>query len=582
MDMLNRSIEHICLSPSATIHEVVQVLARHNPTETKLPAGVALIVESSGVLTGIVTDGDLRRAIASGIRLEQPVGDIMNRGMFCVEGPVTHSDMLHAAVERLREEGWHEHRLEKIVVVDRERRPIDVVSFFSLWQSSDIRFKRVGIMGLGFVGLTLGVTLADVGFNVFGMDRSASIADALTAKRAPFFEDGLPLLLDDHLGRRFQLVEDFTGGRSCDVYVIAVGTPLDQQHTPDTSQIRGAAEHIGGVLKRGDTVILRSTVPIGTTREVVIPILEQRSRLTAGEDFFVAFAPERTVEGRALAELRSLPQVIGGINRVSANAAASIFNLMTGTVLMTDTPEEAEMVKLVNNAYRDVSFAFANEVALICKRWGMDTTRVIGAANTGYPRSQIARPSPGVGGYCLEKDPFIYISSARARGYDPMLVRQARVVHAEMVTAVADEISTWVLHRQRGGEQSAEGSHHAKVYILGFAFKGDPSTSDMRGSTTVTLVELLQRMGITDVWGYDALVAHDALRALGIQVAERVEDGFPDADVVVVMNNYLAFRHLPMRTLMSFARRGAMLYDTWALYSREEIMKVDGIEYRRL
>ena len=171
--------------------------------------------------------------------------------------------------------------------------------------------------------------------------------------------------------------------------------------------------------------------------------------MKAGKDFYVAFAPERTVEGKALEELRRLPQVIGGTDRVSAEVAAHLFNSITSHSVIVDSLEEAEMVKLINNTYRDVTFAFANELSLVCKRWGIDTAKVIDAANRDYERSRVPMPSPGVGGYCLKKDPYIFIASARKKGYTPLLVSHARRVSDRMVSFIGETIFEFLLRNKK-------------------------------------------------------------------------------------------------------------------------------------
>ena len=521
-----------------------------------------------------MTDGDLRRAIAKNISTKTKLERIMNRKVFFVEKSASPSEILTRAAAKIRAEGWHKNRLNKIVVVDQDRRVLNVVSLFDLWQASDIRFKRIGVVGLGYVGLTLSLTLADLGFEVLGSDIDPAIRRIISKAQAPFYEAGLDRLLKDHINQRFKIVLNFAGKNQCDVYFIAVGTPLNTKQRPQLEHLEAAASALGNVIKQGDVVILRSTVPLGTTREVVVPILEKRSGLVAGEDFSVAFAPERTVEGKALEELRNLPQVIGGLNRASANQASSIFNLMTDTVFIVDTPEEAEMVKLINNTYRDVTFAFANEVALVCQKWGMDTNKVVNAANLGYPRSQIPKPSPGVGGYCLEKDPFIFIESGRSRGYEPRLAREARIINQQILKAVAED--TILFFRKTRNKNPV-------ICILGFAFKGDPPTSDMRGSPTLKLVQILRKRGLKRILGYDPQVDSKDLRVLKVEPVLDLKKVLPRADAIIVMTNHPYFKGLDMRSLLAAPRTTPLFfYDTWALYSGDELKKVKGVVYKRL
>ena len=157
---------------------------------------------------------------------------------------------------------------------------------------------------------------------------------------------------------------------------------------------------VGNFLKEGDLVILRSTVPVSTCRNIVLPILEEKSKLTCGEDFHLTFAPERTIEGKALEELKSLPQIIGGYSKECVNIASNFFRYLSPHIVAVESLEEAEMIKLVNNTFRDLSFAFANELVYICDKFNLDTTKIIKDASEGYPRNKL--PLPGfVGGYCL-------------------------------------------------------------------------------------------------------------------------------------------------------------------------------------
>lgn len=569
---MNKEFSKISLKSSATIGEALRLMVDNRPGKTRLHGGIVFVTDDRKRLLGIATDGDLRRALADGRTTESFLGKIMNKKVFCIEGPRSSSEILSIAAQKIRTEGWHKSHLDKIIIVNKEHQVIDLVSFFDLWQASDVRFKQIGVIGLGFVGLTLGLTLADIGFTVRGFDTNTRIADIIKKKKSPFFEEGIEVLLKDHVGKRFSVVSDFRDKNSCDVYFIAVGTPLDKKNTPSLAYIRKAAETLGSILKQGDTVILRSTVPLGTTRDVVTPILEKKSGLRAGEEFFVAFAPERTIEGKALSELRTLPQVIGGLNRASANIVANIFSLMTDTSFIVDSLEEAEIVKLINNTYRDVTFAFANETARICRRWRIDTNKVINAANMGYARSAVPKPSPGVGGYCLEKDPLIFIDSARKKGYTPKLFEHARLVNTEIVHEIARDV----------GEFLSMKGKKEKVFILGFAFKGNPPTSDIRGSTTKILVKELQKSGYTNLHGYDPLVAREEIKALGVRPVDALQEGFRKARVVIVMHNHPDFMNLNMRNLLSIVKKESILFDLWALYNKEEISKIPGIHYRRL
>lgn len=568
--LTKKDIRSICVDPQASLKEALLTMAKNRPSKSGIPGGVVFVVDKHLTLLGLATSGDLLRAVANGTLLDSPIKAIMNKDPFVLIGKPQAQEIIRQVVKKTREEGWHRDRLERVVIVDKQRHVKDLIDLYDIWQGNDIRLRRIGIVGLGYVGLTLGIMLADVGFEVYGYDTNPAVRSKVAAKKPHFLELGLPELLREHVGKHFFVINSFKG-RSCEAYIIAVGTPLDKNKKPDFTYLHSAAQTVGKVLKRGDVVILRSTVPMGTTRGVVIPVLEKTSGLVAGDDFYVTFAPERTVEGKALEELRTLPQVIGGINHANANIAADIFTLITPSVHIVDSLEEAEIIKLINNTYRDVSFAFANEVALICQKWGIDTNKVIEAANAGYPRSLVPKPSPGVGGYCLDKDPYIFIEGAKEKNYEPALFHHARQVNLRILDEVGRHI---VEHLSPRGKD-------AKIFVLGFAFKGKPATSDLRGSTTLVLVKRLQASGFKNIHGYDAVVPGKELKQYKV-IPSDIENGFNGADAVIIMNNHDEHSKIDIVRLLRKVNKGALFYDTWALHSAQEVAKAPNVSHRRL
>ena len=549
----------------------------NKPEVTLLPPGIILVVNKNQKLLGILTDGDIRRALAKEIKIEDLVERAMNKNPFFIETENLKSsaDILLLISDQIRKGQWRKNYFERIIVVDKKRRVKNLLSLPDLLRSGDVRFKHIGIFGLGYVGLTLGLTLADLGFEVKGFDSNPRVAKAIKKGRPHFFEMGLEPLFKDHSGKGFKVVDNFQGENACDVYFITVGTPLKKNKKPDLDHLGQCVRTLGGILKRGNAVIVRSTVPVGITRNFIIPLLEKHSSLKAGNDFLISFAPERTVEGRALEELRKLPQVIGGFNRASADLTASIFSFMTDSMFLVDSLEEAEIVKLVNNTYRDVIFAFANEVSLICQKWGINTHRVIEAANAGYERSNVPQPSPGVGGYCLEKDPFIFIESAKRKSYSPLLALNAREISNRILNSIADSIFDFL-------KKNKKTTKNSKIFILGLAFKGQPLTSDTRGSTSLLLARKLQKKGYQNIWGFDPMVAKEAAVQSKIKYAADIRKGFDRADVILIMNNNPDFEKIEMRRYLNFSRSPILFFDAWHLFHKEEIEKVSGVIYKTL
>lgn len=431
--------------------------------------------------------------------------------------------------------------------------------------------NRVCVVGLGFAGLTLGITFAEVGCLVDGVDHRQEVIVSLAQGRAHFFERGLDEALRRELGRRFFCHERVPDSGAA-TYIIAVGTPLNGRE-PHMEDLLAATREVGSRLKPGSLVVLRSTVPVRTTRMVVLPLLEQASGLRAGTDFHLAFAPERTVEGRALHELRALPQIIGGLTPACVSRCADLFRIFSPQIIAVESLEAAELIKAVNNSYRDSTFALANEIALLCQAWNIDAHELIRAANSGYPRSQIPQPSPGVGGYCLSKDPHLLIYAARQSGVEPRLTLAAREINEAMPAHVVGVVERFFTAHGK----ALTGS---KVYLLGLAFKGRPETSDVRFSPSLEVARLLRDKGCL-VHGYDPHITPEITAREGIQHA-LPEHGFTDADAVVLMNNNPQFETLPVREHLMRTARPALFFDTWRLHAPESLHDLPHVKYATL
>ena len=564
-----KNIDSLFISPDDSIRQAMLVI-ESGPHKAGL-SGLAIVVDEQRRLVGVVTDGDIRSAILHGLSLETNVASIMTRDPIAVTNFTTPMKMYERVVDML--EGstrMLDRGAGKILVVDDERRVVDVISFLNLWQQADIKTRKIAVMGLGFVGLTLAVVLADAGFPVLGIETQEAVVESLRRGVPHFYESGLANQLRFHIGRQLQVEAQLHPG-DCDVYIISVGTPVDEEHQPVLKAVEEAARDVGKALKPGDTVMLRSTVPVGTTRKSVLPILEQESGLRGGKDFSLVFAPERTVAGKAIKELRSLPQIVGALDPQGAEVAAAIFREITPTIVMVDSLEAAEMVKLVNNTFRDTIFSFANEIALVCEKYGLDAFKIIDAANEGYPRDPVPMPSPGVGGVCLKKDPYLLRSTAQAMGIDPWILGRSRQVNEYMPFHLFQKFLRFC-------EATGRQPQDTQAFVVGFAFKGWPETSDMRDSSTLELVRYLRQAGVR-MSGFDPVINAESIGALPGVHACSLSDGFQDADCVFVLNNHPSYEDWNLHELMKSMHRPALFVDGWHLFRIDDITRVEGVSY---
>ncbi len=364
----------------------------------------------------------------------------------------------------------------------------------------------VCVYGLGFVGLTLSVVLAESSLKVYGIDKDAKIIEDLKLGIPHFFEPELPQLLSLHIGDNLQ-VSASDEGVSAKVHVIAVGTPIDSNHKPILDSLIKASESVAKNLKAEDLVIVRSTVFVGATRTLIKPILD-----SAMVPYSLAFCPERTLEGKAIEELRLLPQVCSGLNALDLEKAKKFFTLYNSQVSSVSSLETAEFIKLIDNTYRDVTFGFANEIERIGLAHSLNPYEAIRVANSNYDRTNIPLPGP-VGGPCLSKDPFILGHNLDALGIDfsSTITYAARMSNESYVKSSVLTIKSLFASKKQPRNPTS-------ILILGAAFKGHPQTSDIRGSIPLITAKILLESGIvSEVFVLDETVKKEELESYGFR-----------------------------------------------------------------
>ena len=558
-------IKPILINKDVTVKKamtLIQAAPRHKIKD--VPTGMALVIDKKHKLLGVVTDGDIRRAILKGMSIDEPVEKIMRKDPVITKRGASPTEMSKDVINQIEKREIANKTVNKVIIINESNKVHDVISFFDILKNTEIQSLNICVIGLGYVGLTLALTLADIGFKVVGVDSNKKIIDSLNKGEPHFHEVGLESLLKHHINKKFTVETDIKRAKS-DVYIVAVNTPVENKKVIMT-YLEGATKSLGAVLKPHDLVILRSTVPVGTCKNVCIPILEKESGLRAGEEFHLAFAPERTVEGKALEELKTLPQIIGGFNKTSLDLTTKLFDQLTKVIVPVANLEAAEMAKLLNNTFRDLSFAYANEIAQVCDAFNINSFEVINAANNGYPRNKIPLPSPGVGGACLTKDPYILADSSRKAGFEPRLPILGRDINIRMIDYVVSRVNKFLKNDNKKGN----------VFVMGMAFKGYPETSDLRFSTSVEIVNELSKKHNVKV--YDSVVSSSALKKEGFNSIS-LEKGFKDADCVLVLNNHPSFRDIDVYKLLSTMNKPGLFFDGWNLFNESTINNVPCITY---
>ena len=354
------------------------------------------------------------------------------------------------------------------------------------------RTARVGIIGMGYVGLPLALLFSDQKFVVTGFDIDAHKVTTLN-QGGSYIHRILPAEIKAAQQSGFLATEDFSRLRDMDAVIICVPTPLDEYHEPDMSYITGTATSIAPHLRSGHLIVLESTTYPGTTEEVLVPILEKgnprglkvSTKQRAG-DFFVAFSPEREDPGNQTVARRDIPKVVGGLDQQASESAAALYNSIFNRVVPVSTPAAAEMTKLLENIYRCVNIALVNELKMLCLRMGVDIWEVIAAASTKPFGFQAFYPGPGLGGHCIPVDPFYLSWKAKEFDFHTRFIELAGEVNLHMPYHVVDS----VIEALNARKKALNGS---KVLVLGLAYKKD--IDDLRESPSLTIIELLQKQG---------------------------------------------------------------------------------------
>jgi len=350
-----------------------------------------------------------------------------------------------------------------------------------------IRTKRakIGVIGLGYVGLPLAVEFARQGFDVSGFDVDEFKTGEINAGRS-YIPDVSPAELSEVVkAGRLRGTTQMADLASMDVIDICVPTPLRKTKDPDLSYVVRAVEAVAATLRKGQLVILESTTYPGTTDEVVQPMLESRG-FKADVDFFLAFSPERVDPGNQKFNTRNIPKVVGGVGTASTEAAARLYGSTVDTVVQVSSTRVAEMVKLLENTFRAVNIGMVNELALMCHKMDIDVWEVIDAAKTKPFGFMPFYPGPGLGGHCIPIDPFYLSWKARQNGFECRFIELAGSVNSAMPDFVVERVSE-ALNTAR---KSINGS---RVHLIGVAYKKD--VNDMRESPALDVLELLSKRG---------------------------------------------------------------------------------------
>jgi len=378
---------------------------------------------------------------------------------------------------------------------------------------------QIGIIGLGYVGLPLAVAFAEAGHEVVGVDLDPAKVEALNAGHS-YVEDISEEALAP-LGERLRASGSYADLAGCEAVIVCVPTPLTDSRQPDLSYLADSGTALAEILSAGQLVVLESTTYPGTTRERLAPILE-RSGLSAGTGFHLAFSPERIDPGNTQYTVRTTPKLLGGITPACAERARALYELVCDEVIVLSSPEAAELAKLLENIFRSVNIALVNELSQLCDRLGIDVWEVIDAAATKPFGFMPFEPGPGMGGHCLPVDPFYLAFRARQLDFYPEFIELAGKVNQAQPAFCVERI-------ERVLNQGGKPVNGSRILILGAAYKG--GVGDVRESPALKIIGRLQDLG-GEVSYHDPFVSE--LPGHGLASVD-LDAGLDAADLVAIV-----------------------------------------------
>lgn len=406
--------------------------------------------------------------------------------------------------------------------------------------------KKVAVIGIGRVGLPMALVLADKGFFVYGIGRDAEKINRINTGEMPFFEEGAVALLQKYAKKNFVATVDYEKITECDYIVLTIGTPVDENMNPVYDQINLAVEKAKPHLKKGQTLILRSTVSPRTT-QYVKTLIEDDKRFVVGESFFLAFCPERIAEGKSIEEITSIPQIVGGIDRKSTKKASELFRAIGTEVLQTDDVS-AELSKLFTNMYRYINFAIANEFMVLADNYYRDIYEIVNLVNFKYKRGGLAMPG-FTAGPCLFKDGFFLISDLPFSD----LISTSWKINESMPLMLVKKV------RERM-KLSAK-----KTVILGLAFK--PEIDDIRESLSFKVRKALLRERAQ-------VILHDPYVKTYVNqpIEEDVYKALEGADLVFIATNHELYKKLDIKKVKSLVKKTCVVCDVWNVFKTDKVV----------
>lgn len=433
----------------------------------------------------------------------------------------------------------------------------------SLLESIRKQKAKICVIGLGQVGLPTALTFCKSGFDVTGHDINEKLLATINSKRSPFEEAGLDDLVKLCINNgKFHTNNNLAEStKNSDIIIVCVATPLTDNIRPDLSALEKVCKSLSRLSLTNKLVIIESSIPPGAFTGLVLPFLEKKYKL--GLNFWVAFVPERLAPGQALSEIQTTPRVIGYVDEDSGLLAKTLYEKIVKSQIFLTSTQIAEISKLVENTFRDVNVAFANEVGIICEKYGIDVAELIKVCNS-HPRVKLLQPGPGVGGPCLPKDPYLLLNPQGNSKIDSKIILESRKINDSMPSHVVNLVTEALKVQNKKIAEST-------VLVLGVTYKGN--VSDTRLSPAIDIISQLNKRG------FKVLVFDPKTKeSFGGERVTEIWSAISSCDAIIVVTDHDEFRKLDLKQIKKTMKKRPILVDTRRIFQRREAEDL-GIHY---
>jgi len=542
-------------------HDDLNVLIKKFANKTKT---VALCLNKKKKVLGIITIGDLRRLISKNSNFNLKISKVYIKSFFYIyENTPIHE--INSKLFEFKKKN-KKNKLNTIIILDKNKKFVGSIDEWQVY--NDLKFKNICIVGLGYVGLPL---LAHIGLkkgNCIGYDKK-NVIENLKKNKLKFYEKNLkPTISNLNKNKKISFFHDLQKVKA-EIYIICIGSYLENGKLNNKIFFQVLDELIKQNLKENDLLIMRGTVNVGFSRSVGKYIEKKtKGKLITGKNFHLSFFPERLIQGDALSELSKIPQIISGYSDECKNYTLKLCSKIFPNNIIAESLEEAEIIKLASNSYRDLTFSFSNELFRICSKFNLDVSELISKANQGYQRNNIPLASPGVGGSCLIKDPILFkFINKNTDGYS--LGHLSRKINNKALSLV---------YKKLDYIRKKHFTKKFKILIVGLAFKGEPETSDLRGSMSVELIKILKKNNI-NFKSYDDVLDKSKDFKYDKKYLNKINNSknLSEYDIILFMNNNLTNVSIIDQNLKPVVNKKKFIFDCWNVFSSS---KADSLGYK--